>query len=54
MRKALVVGIDYYDNVSNLHGCVNDAYLVKPVLDRHSDGTVNFGLRLAVSTDKNS
>lgn len=29
MRKALVVGIDYYDNVSPLYGCVNDSFAVK-------------------------
>jgi hypothetical protein len=37
MRKALVVGIDYYDNVPLLYGCVNDAYSVKSVLDRNAD-----------------
>lgn len=54
MRKALIVGIDYYENVSKLYGCVNDAYSVKAVLDRHSDGTVNFGLKLDVATDDSS
>lgn len=42
MRKALVVGIDYYENKPRLYGCVNDAYAVKSVLERHSDGTRNF------------
>lgn len=46
MRKALVVGIDYYKACTALHGCVNDAYAVKSVLDRHSDGSVNFATRL--------
>ena len=41
MRKALIVGIDYYSNVSELYGCVTDAYSIKTVLDRHSDGTIN-------------
>lgn len=50
MRKALVVGIDYYENLSPLHGCVNDAHSVKSVLDRHSDGTVNFGVKLLSGT----
>ncbi|CAA6604197.1 conserved hypothetical protein [Rhodospirillaceae bacterium LM-1] len=50
MRKALVVGIDYYNNISNLFGCVNDAHSVKSVLERHSDGSVNFGTKLLVST----
>ena len=42
MRKALIVGIDYYDHIGPLSGCVNDAYAVKNVLERHADGTVNF------------
>lgn len=50
MRKALIVGIDYYDdkNVDSLTGCVNDAHAVKAMLDRHADGSVNFGTRLMV------
>lgn len=50
MRKALVVGIDHYTNISPLFGCVNDAHAVKAVLDRHSDGTVNFDVRLLSGT----
>lgn len=46
MRKALVVGIDYYQHASALFGCVNDARLVKNVLERHSDGSVNFDVKL--------
>jgi hypothetical protein len=42
MRKALIVGIDYYDHIGMLSGCVNDAHSVKTVLERHADGTVNF------------
>jgi hypothetical protein len=42
MRKALIVGIDYYDRISSLSGCVNDARSVKAVLERNSDGTLNF------------
>lgn len=45
MRKALIVGIDYYEHFDQLKGCVNDAYNVKPVLERHSDGTINFGVK---------
>jgi Caspase domain len=41
-RKALVVGIDHYAHIGSLTGCVNDAYAVKQMLDRHSDGSVNF------------
>lgn len=42
MRKALIVGIDYYANLKILSGCVNDAYEVKNVLERNADGTLNF------------
>lgn len=45
MRKALVVGINHYPG-SPLYGCVNDAYSVKEKLERHSDGTINFGVKL--------
>lgn len=54
MRKALIVGIDYYENVSSLFGCVNDAYSLKPILDRHSDGTINFSSKIEVSTNESS
>lgn len=50
MRKALVVGIDYYTSVSPLHGCVNDAHSVKAVLERHADGAVNFSVKLLTGT----
>lgn len=50
MRKALIVGIDHYDSISNLFGCVNDAYSVKSVLERHGDGSVNFGIKLITAT----
>ncbi len=52
MRKALIVGIDYYKRVSQLHGCVNDSYSIKTVLDRHSDGTINFGTRIETATSE--
>lgn len=42
MRKALIVGIDYYEHIGDLRGAVNDAYNVKSVLQRNADGTVNF------------
>ncbi len=49
MRKALVVGIDFYEHITPLSGAVNDAYSVKAMLDRHADGSVNFGVRLMVA-----
>ena len=42
MRKALIVGIDHYERIGSLSGCVNDAHSVKAMLGRHADGTVNF------------
>lgn len=50
MRKALIVGINYYQRVGCLYGCVDDAHSVKAVLDRNSDGTVNFGTKLLTGT----
>lgn len=52
MRKALIVGIDHYEHIDPLTGCVNDAYAVKAMLDRHADGSVNFGTRLMVGVGK--
>lgn len=42
MRKALIVGIDYYENIQSLNGAVNDAHSVKTTLERNADGTRNF------------
>ncbi|MFJ4210493.1 caspase domain-containing protein [Paenarthrobacter sp. NPDC089675] len=41
-RKALIVGIDHYEAIRGLSGCVNDAYSVKSALERNADGTTNF------------
>lgn len=53
MRKALVVGIDYYTHVSPLFGCVNDSFEVKAMLDRHADGSINFGVKHLIATGSN-
>jgi hypothetical protein len=53
MRKALVVGINFYENGQSLYGCVNDAHGVKSVLERNSDGTINFGVKLLTGTGPN-
>jgi hypothetical protein len=42
MRKALIVGIDYYTNFNPLRGCVADASSVAKILERHHGGDVNF------------
>jgi hypothetical protein len=50
MRKALVVGINYYEHGSPLFGCVDDAHSVKSTLERHGDGSVNFDVKLLTGT----
>jgi Caspase domain len=50
MRKALVVGINYYQYGSPLFGCVDDAHSVKAILERHGDGSVNFDVQLHTGT----
>ena len=50
MRRALVVGIDHYQYISRLFGCVSDAHAVKAMLERHADGSVNFGVRAILGT----
>lgn len=52
MRKALIVGINYYGGENDLNGCVNDAYNIKTVLERHADGTLNFDVNLMTAVDE--
>ena len=54
MRKALCVGIDCYEHINDLHGCVNDANSVKAALERNGDGTLNFDTKLMCSTSEDS
>lgn len=54
MRKALCVGIDSYEYIDDLHGCVNDAKSVKSVLARNEDGTLNFDTKILCSADENT
>lgn len=42
MRKALIVGIDYYQDLTSLSGCVKDAEAVANMLCRNADETANF------------
>jgi len=51
MKKALVVGVNYYPNVGQLYGCVNDAYAVSQVLARHMDGQLNFHVKQVTAVD---
>jgi Caspase domain len=42
MKRALLVGIDRYDNFNNLGGCVNDVDALEPLLSRNDDDSPNF------------
>jgi len=50
MRRALIVGINYYEHGDNLFGCVDDAHAVKAIMERHDGGTVNFDCMLLTGT----
>ena len=50
MRKALVVGINYYEHGTPLFGCVDDAHAVRAILERHDGGSVNFDCLLLTGT----
>jgi hypothetical protein len=45
MRKALVIGINNYPSAP-LNGCVKDAIEIANVLEKHSDGSPNFSVKL--------
>src|SRR5438067_339753 len=51
MRKALVVGLDFYQHIPGLRGAVNDASAVRGMLDRQADGSVNFAVKLVASSN---
>ncbi len=51
MRRALVVGIDDYDDAP-LRGCVNDALRVSDVISKHQDGSPNFDCKLLVTPEE--
>lgn len=52
-KKALLVGIDKYDNVSPLTGCVADAIAIRDRLGRNEDHSVNYDCRLMVYGEEN-
>jgi hypothetical protein len=51
MKRALLVGIDYYENFPQLYGCANDAAAIHPLLQRNEDGSPNLDCRLASAKD---
>lgn len=50
MRRALIVGVNYYEHGNPLFGCVDDAHAIKAVLARHDGGAVNFDCMLLTGT----
>lgn len=54
IKKALIVGVDYYENTSSLFGCVNDAHSVETVLERNGNGTKNFQTMLLTANGASS
>lgn len=48
-KRALLVGINQYEHVSSLNGCVPDATAMSEVLARNSDDSPNFNCRLLTS-----
>jgi len=48
-NRALIVGINHYDHVSSLTGCVTDAASMQEILSRNGDQSVNFECRLLTS-----
>ena len=46
MKRALVVGINDYDSIKSLNGCINDANRIHKLISRHEDGSPNFDVEL--------
>lgn len=42
MKRALLIGIDQYDNFNDLAGCVNDVDALEPLISRNEDDSLNF------------
>lgn len=51
MRKALVIGVNDYDNISSLNWCENDAVGIEQALERNADGTPNFSVKLLTTNN---
>jgi hypothetical protein len=53
-KLALLVGIDSYDHVTNLTGCVADAVAMRDRLARHADSSLNYDCELFVQSERDS
>lgn len=50
-KRALIVGINWYDHISKLNACVADADAVNQLLKRDADGSPNYHCQLLTSND---
>jgi hypothetical protein len=48
-RRALIIGINEYDNCSHLRCAINDAQRIEKLLSRNGDGSLNFTVKTVVS-----
>ena len=44
VRKALIIGVNDYDNINPLSWCENDAVGMEQALSRNADGSPNFSV----------
>lgn len=52
MKRALLVGIDKYEDTPPLNGCVNDVNALKPLLARNEDDSLNFECQVKTSANE--
>ena len=46
MKKALLIGINDYPAGNELRGCIEDINSVKAAIERHGNGSPNFGVKM--------
>ena len=51
MRKALIVGVNDYDDISSLNWCENDAIGMSQALEREANGDPNFSVKLLTTNN---
>lgn len=51
MRKALIIGVNDYDNIGSLNWCENDAVGMEQALERNADGNPNFSVQLLTTNN---
>jgi hypothetical protein len=54
MRRALLVGINSYDNMSSLSWCIDDVQALHPLLAFHEDRTSNFACHILLGSQSTS